>query len=39
MEKVYTSYDNMDNYKALSNISFLPKILKKVVANRLKAHI
>ena len=39
VEKATLNRDDMKNYRPVSNLSFLSKILEKVVANRLNSHI
>ena len=39
LKKPTLSRDNMENYRPMSNLSFLSKILEKVVASRLNSHI
>ena len=39
LKKPTLNKDNLKNYRPVSNLSFLSKILEKVVANRLNSHI
>ena len=39
LKKPTLNKDNMNNYRPVSNLSFLSKALKKVVANCLNSHI
>ena len=39
LKKTYFPKNELKNYKPVSNLSFISKILEKIVANRLQAHI
>ena len=39
LKKLTLNRDDMKNYRPVSNLSFLSKILEKVVASRLNSHI
>ena len=38
LKKTYLPQNELNNYRPVSNLSFISKILEKVVANRLQAH-
>ena len=38
-KKTYLPKNELKNYRPVSNLSFISKILEKIVANRLQAHI
>ena len=39
LKKTYLPKNELENYRLVSNLSFISKILEKIVANRLRAHI
>ena len=39
LKKTYLPKNELKNYRPVSNLSFISKILEKIVANRLQAHI
>ena len=39
LKKTYLSKEDLNNYRPVSNLSFISKILEKVVASRLRSHI
>ena len=39
LKKTYLPKNELKNYRPVSNLSFISKILEKMVANRLQAHI
>ena len=39
LNKSHLPVDNLKNYRPVSNLSFISKIIEKVVSNRLQAHI
>ena len=39
LNKSHPPVNNLKNYRPVSNLSFISKIIKKVVSNRLQAHI
>ena len=39
LKKTYLPENELKNYRPVSNLSFISKILEKVVANQLQAHI
>ena len=39
LKKIYLSKNELKNYRPVSNLRFISKILEKIVANRLQVHI